>query len=131
MDRGRTSIEIPTLGHVTPIPVAARIGPLIESSIITPYDPGTRDVPAALGAQVDNLFTHMGDILEAAGAGWADVAKVTFFTEDPGRTRQALNRRWLEVFPNPGSRPARHTMHSPAPGTAEVACVFTAYVTGP
>ena len=124
----RASIEIPTLSHANPIPAATRIGPLIESSIIMPFNAGTRDVPGALDEQIDNLFAHMGSMLEAAGATWGDMAKVTFFTDNPLETRAALNRQWLDRFPDPQSRPSRHTMNSPTPGEADVSCVFTAYV---
>ena len=124
----RASIEIPTLSHANPIPAATRIGPLIESSVIMPFNAGTRDVPGALDEQIDNLFAHMGSMLEAAGATWGDMAKVTFFTDNPLETRAALNRQWLDRFPDPESRPSRHTMNSPTPGEADVSCVFTAYV---
>ena len=127
---GRESIEIPTLSHATPIPAATRIGPLIESSVIMPFNAGTRDVPDTLDEQINNLFAHMGSMLEAAGASWGDMAKVTFFTDDPLNTRGALNRQWLDKFPDPASRPSRHTMNSPTPGRADVSCVFTAYVAG-
>ena len=126
----RTSIEIATLSHANPIPAATRIGPLIESSVIMPYNPASREVPGTLDEQIDNLFAHMGNMLEAAGATWEDVAKVTFFTDDQRQTRAALNRQWLDKFPDPESRPSRHTMNSPTLGEADVSCVFTAYVTG-
>lgn len=127
---GRASIEIPTLSHANPIPAATRVGPLIESSVIMPYNPGTRDVPGTLEEQIDNLFDHMGRMLDAAGATWGDMAKVTFFTDDPLTTRAALNRQWLDKFPDAESRPSRHTMNSPTIGKADVSCVFTAYVVG-
>jgi len=124
----RRSIEIATLTHANPIPAATRIGPLIESSVIMPYDPSTRDVPDTLDEQIDNLFAHIASMLEAAGARWSDVAKITFFTDNPVDTRAALNRQWLDKFPDAVSRPSRHTMNSPTPGDADVSCVFTAYV---
>ncbi len=124
----RVSIEIPTLSHSNPIPAATRIGPLIESSIIMPFDAGSRTLPEGLDAQIDNLFLHMGEILKAAGASWSDVVKVTFFTDEPIPTRAAINRQWLDKFPDPHSRASRHTMNSPKPGKASVSCVVTAYV---
>ena len=41
----RKSIHIDGLSHLTAIPVATRIGPLLISSVIAPFDPGTRQVP--------------------------------------------------------------------------------------
>ena len=65
---GRQSIEINSFQHVNPIPAASRIGPLLVSSVIAPRDPGEQTVPEAPEAQYANLFHHIGEILEAAGA---------------------------------------------------------------
>lgn len=123
----RRSIEIDTFAHQNPIPCATRIGPLIESSVIPPYNPGVRELPDRLDAQVENLFLHMGAMLDAAGAGWGDIAKVTFFVTDLG-AREAINGPWLERFPDPASRPSRHTQLVTTSGRVLVSCVFTAYV---
>ena len=58
------SIEIESLSHLGPLPVASRVGPLVESSIINPFDPGTRDVPESFEAQAENLFIHIGQALK-------------------------------------------------------------------
>ena len=123
----RQSIEATTLAHDNPIPCASRIGPLIESSIIPPFNPDTRELPDSLEAQIDNLFTHMGSMLSEAGAGWDDVVKVMFFCGDRA-VRTAINGPWVERFPDPDSRPARHTQVVDASGAMRISCVFTAYV---
>ena len=120
----RVSIDIAGLTHENPIPVATRIGPLLVTSIISPFNPGTRDIPDSLDDKVANLFAHMGEILEAAGGTWDDVAKVEFFVKDIAY-RSALNAPWAEKFPNPQSRPSRHTQVSSG---GSVSCVFTAYI---
>lgn len=125
----RRSIETEGFAHINPIPCATRIGPLIESSIIPPYNPGTRDLPDTIEQQIDNLFSHMGEMLTAGGAGWDDMAKVTFFVRNAGDVRGALNEPWAKVFPDPDSRPSRHSMTVAGDGPPMVSCVFTAYVT--
>ena len=95
----RTSIEIESFQHANPIPAATRIGPLVVSSITPPTNPGSRDIPDSLEAQIDNLFTHVGQMLEGAGATWDDMAKMTFYVTDPAASRPALNGPWLERFP--------------------------------
>ena len=125
----RRSIETDTFKHANPIPCATRIGPLIESSIIPPYNPGVRELPDTLDEQIANLFTHMGAMLKEAGAGWDDVAKITFFVGDDD-ARAALNGPWLERFPDSASRPSRHTQVIDMRGPVKVSCVFTAYVEG-
>ena len=49
------------------------------------------------------------------------------FVADAAAARSKLNDPWLERFPDPMSRPARHTQKS-APGQSKVTCVFTAYI---
>ncbi len=103
----RRSIEIEGLTHLTAIPVASRIGPLLVSSVVAPFNPGTRDVPEAIEAQYANIFRHVGLMLEEAGANWSHVAKMEFWT--PTVDKGVLDPFWLEKFPDPKSRPARHT----------------------
>lgn len=125
----RTSIEIDSFSHENPIPCATRIGPLIESGIIPPYNDGLRELPDTIEEQIDNLFLHMGKMLEAAGASWGDMAKITFFVGDPAEARTALNGPWVEKFPDPASRPSRHTQQVPGSGgKVKISCVFTAYI---
>jgi len=122
----RRSIHIDGLSHLTAIPVASRIGPLVMSSIIAPFDPGTRDVPATIDEQVRNLFTHVGSMLDAAGASWDHIVKMNFWVPSAD-DRLALEAPWLEHFPDEASRPARHTQVS---ADARIPTAdFTAYVT--
>ena len=112
----RQSIDIEGFGHENPIPAATRIGPLLVSSIIAPFDAGTRDVPADPEAQVRNLFASMAGILAAAGGGFADVAKITFFVNDlVGRGHQILlHARAPRTAPAAPHR-REHGTRAPAP----------------
>jgi enamine deaminase RidA (YjgF/YER057c/UK114 family) len=124
----RRSIEVGGLSHLNPLPAASRVGPLVETSIITPFNPGTRDVPPEVDAQIENLFHHAGEILTAAGATWDDVVKMTFFVGDL-KVRQAINEPWVRYFPDPASRPARHSLLVTMDDPAQFArCELTAYV---
>jgi len=121
----RKSIHIDGLSHLMAIPVATRIGPLITSSVIAPFDPGTRTVPKTLDAQIANIFRHVGAMLEAAGADWRHVAKMEFWMPDPAGGRAALETPWVEKFPDASSRPSRHTHKVDSPA---VSASFIAYV---
>ena len=126
----RQSIDIASFAHANPIPAASHIGPLLVSSITPPFNPGTRDCPEALSDQIQNLFTHVGHMLEVGGATWDDVAKMTFYVADPAESRKALNGPWLERFPDERSRPARHNLQAvPNDGPLKISCDFIAYVT--
>jgi 2-iminobutanoate/2-iminopropanoate deaminase len=122
----RTSIETDSFRHANPIPAASRIGPLLVSSIIGPRDPGGDGVPDDVDGQLSNLFSHVGAMLEAAGADWRHVAKMTFYVADIA-VRDAINKPWTEHFPDPSSRPARHTQVLPTAGRF-ISCDFLAYV---
>jgi 2-iminobutanoate/2-iminopropanoate deaminase len=122
----RRSIHIATLSHLTAIPVATRVGPLVMSSVIAPFAPGTRDVPDTIEAQLANIFGHVAAMLDAAGATWDHVVKMNFWLPSAA-DRPALEPPWIEHFPDDASRPARHTHIAP---DARVATAdFTAYVT--
>jgi enamine deaminase RidA (YjgF/YER057c/UK114 family) len=121
----RRSIHIDGLSHLTAIPVASRVGPLVMSSVIAPFDPGTRTMPDGVEAQLANIFTHVGAMLEAAGATWDDVVKMNFWMADPAQ-RALVDGPWVEHFPDEASRPARHTHATTA---TFVSADFTAYIT--
>lgn len=119
----RRSISIDGLSHLTAIPVATRIGPLLVSSVIAPFNPGTRDVPDTIEQQYANLFRHVGLMLEAAGADWSHIAKMEFWT--PTANRSALDPLWTKKFPDVNSCPSRHT-HVVEGGAARAS--FIAYI---
>ena len=121
----RRSVEIPTLEHANPIPAATRSGQLGVRSGSPPYDRGTRRGPDRLEPQVEDLFAHGGGILAAAGAGWGDAARMTFYVRELA-TRDAINGPWVERFPDAAARPSRHTMVVAA-GPA-VSCDLLAYL---
>jgi 2-iminobutanoate/2-iminopropanoate deaminase len=122
----RRSIDIAGFRHANPIPAACRIGPLVVSGVIAPRNPGTDDIPDDVEDQVANLFHHVGEMLTAAGGDWRHVAKMSFFVPDLA-LRAAINKSWLEHFPDAEDRPARHIQASPAGGST-VSCEFMAYI---
>jgi 2-iminobutanoate/2-iminopropanoate deaminase len=122
----RQSVNFPGFAHSNPIPNASRIGNIMMSSVISGVDPGTRNMPPDLAAQVANLFTHIKNAVEAAGGSPDDIIKINFWMKEPGTGRAALNGEWLKMFPEEGSRPARHTSALGADGNALVTCEFVA-----
>ena len=104
-------------------PVRNRPTTLLVSSVIVSFNPGTRDVPDSIEAQFANIFRHIGLMLEAGGGDWSHVAKIEFWMPGDGRT--ALEPFWVEKFPDPDSRPSRHTHIG---GTDAVRASFLAYI---
>lgn len=104
----RRSIAIDGLSHLTAIPVASKVGPLLASSVIVGFEPGTRNLPEGADAQLANIFGHIKAMLDEAGGTWGDVAKLDFWAPD-AEMRKAIDAPYVEVFPDEASRPARHT----------------------
>jgi 2-iminobutanoate/2-iminopropanoate deaminase len=122
----RQSVNFPGFAHGNRIPNASRIGNIMMSSVISGVDPGTRNLPSDLAGQVKNLFIHIRSVVEAAGGKVDDIIKINFWMKEPATGRAALNGEWVEMFPDEGSRPARHTLALGADGNALVTCDFVA-----
>jgi enamine deaminase RidA (YjgF/YER057c/UK114 family) len=121
----RKSIYIEGITHKNPIPAASRIGPWLVSSGITGKNPATGDLPADLESQCANMFELVRRVLEAAGGSPDDILKVEVRMQDPAQ-RGTVNVHWLKMFPDPASRPARHTTRAQLDGGQLVQCDFIA-----
>jgi enamine deaminase RidA (YjgF/YER057c/UK114 family) len=129
----RESIELPGFGHANPIPAASRKGPFVFSGAFTGRDPHTHGLPADLDTQVANVFRHVRSLMSAVGGSTDDVMKLTVWLVDPS-DRDALNREWLAMFPDPASRPARHVVKADLDGgalvQADVVAILDAAIPG-
>jgi 2-iminobutanoate/2-iminopropanoate deaminase len=114
----RRSVEVGSFSHVNPIPVASRVGNVLMSGVI----PGRG---ASIEEQCAQMFRTIHNILESAGGTTANILKVTVWLRDPGN-REALNSEWVKMFPDPESRPARHTLPLSGGGESLVQCDVTA-----
>jgi 2-iminobutanoate/2-iminopropanoate deaminase len=122
----RQSVNFPGFSHQNPIPNASRVGNIVMSSVIGGSNPGTRDLPLTLEAQVANVFNYIRSAVESAGGTPEHIVKINFYVKDPATQREALNAEWLKMFPDPNSRPARHTQALPADSRALVQADFVA-----
>jgi 2-iminobutanoate/2-iminopropanoate deaminase len=123
----RKSFELEGYSHGNnPIPAVARIGNLIMTGGISGVDLTTGGMPDSMALQCANMFELAKKILKTADAGLEDVIKVTVFLK-PGLNRDELNVQWLRNFPDPHSRPVRHTLVNPyLPDTMLIQCEMTA-----
>lgn len=107
--RTKRSIEVPGVTHGNvPIPMGARVGNMIFSSGIAGKDPATDKVPADPAVQAHFAFQNMATLVANGGGTLDDVVRVTVFIKD-NSMREHVNKSWLELFPDPHDRPARHT----------------------
>lgn len=106
----RRNVEVPGLGHgEQPIPLATIVGPILVTGGISGRDPRTGAVPEDPAAEVAQLFSNLSSVLAAADSGPERVAKITVFVKDR-EIRSHVNAEWVAMFPDPHSRPARHTL---------------------
>lgn len=122
------SLNVPGAGHNAPIPLGARVGPLICSSGISGKDPATGQLPADAADQVRLAFANMDALLEAGGATMAHVVKLHITVHD-NAVREAINAEWLARFPDPQDRPARHIVQHDLQHGMGLQIEMTAFVT--
>ena len=124
----RVSIEIPGFEHDNPIPAACRVGPFLITSGVSGKEPYTGKYPEGIEAQCAQMFASIREILKAAGATPEDIAKINVWIKDRA-LRPHVNKEWLAMFPDPHSRPARHTFPAPdLPPGMLVQCEVIAFV---
>lgn len=112
----RKTFEIPGVNHGSaPIPMAAQVGAFFHSSGIPPTDPATGSIPGEGGRQVELAFGNAATLLKAAGLGTGDVVYLDVFLADDS-LRVAVNKHWLDWYPDEHDRPARHVTVRPLPG---------------
>lgn len=110
------SIEVQGLSHGgTPIPLGCRVGPILATSGVGGADRATGVLPPDAQAQAVNCFDNLKSVLEAGGLDMGDVVKITVFVADEAH-RPAVNKPWLQHFPDPAQRPARHALVVPLRG---------------
>ena len=126
----RRSIEVEGLNHgAMPIPLASVVDNILISGGINGTDPATGQLSASLEEQCQTLFANVARIMAAAGGTTEDILKMTFFVKDRS-SRDLINKGWLEMFPDPASRPARHTQVQDLPGGMQIQCEIYAVLQG-
>ena len=122
-------------------PHARRVGDLLFLSGIGPRSPLDNSIPGNLldaagrvirhdiVAQTRAVLDNVRTVLEASGAGLADLVDVTVYLTDMAADFAAYNATWAEYFPDPASAPCRTTVGIsalPTPIAIELKCVARA-----
>lgn len=121
----RTSIYVESFGHKNPVPAACRIGNLVYSGGIHGLDPATGRTAETLERQCELMFAHVRTVVEAAGGATENIVKMTLWMADRSQ-RHVVNREWERMFPDLGSRPARHAIKGGVEGDMLIQCDFIA-----
>ncbi len=110
MAERRESINRPHLAHGAPIPMGCRVGNIVMSSGIGGAGVDGK-MPADAEIQALNMFENIRQFVEQAGGTVEDIVHVRILMRDRGQ-RDAINKPWLEMFPDEHSRPARHALET-------------------
>ena len=111
----RQSIEIPGLVHGVPIPNGCKIGNMVFSSGIAGRDTENNTIPEDPDQQAAAMFKNVRTFMQNAGGSPDNIAYMKVYLKDE-QYREALNKPWLEMFPDEHSRPARHSLSAPIRG---------------
>ena len=103
----RKSINLDGFSHTNPIPTACRVGNIVMSGSIFPRDASGKP-PETLDEQCTLMFKNVVEVMQKAGGSMDDIIKMSVFLKDASN-RDVLNKHWTALFPDPASRPARHT----------------------
>jgi len=121
----RRSIEVEGFSHSAPIPAGSRIGNFVISGGIMGLDPATGKIADGLEAQSAVMFANVRRFMEAAGGSPENIIKMTLWVRDRA-ARAAIDPHWTAMFPDPKSRPARHTLVYQLPDPMLVQCEILA-----
>lgn len=129
LGESREPIGVPGLSHKDPLPMGARLGPYVFSSVFAPEDP--KDGKLLVGAlpQIDRVFENMKLFMDSAGGSDDHVNHVWVFMKDFA-FQTAMVKRWVDDFPNFGDRPARKTLPYDLAGDTQIQTQITGYIGG-
>ena len=125
----RQTIEIPGKWHGdNPIALATKVGNLVTTSGVSGQNTDTGETPESLEEQAEWAFEHVRRIMAAAGGSPDDIAHVAILAKSR-EARSVLNVHWAKMFPDPKSRPTRHTAQvETLGGNMQFQLFITAYV---
>lgn len=120
----RQSIGVPGLKHKDPLPMGARLGPYVFSSVFAPENPATgKPVEGAL-AQIKRAFDNGALFMEQAGGSENDINHYWVFMKD-FQWQPPMVEEWVRRWPTFGDRPARKTLPYELPASSEIQLQLT------
>lgn len=125
----REPLEIPGLSHKDPLPMGARMGNFVFSSVIAPEDPKDGKLVAGALPQIDRCFENMKLLMQSAGGTGAGINHAWVFMKDFAH-QPAMVERWVKDFPTFGDRPARKTLPYDLAGETQIQVQLTGYLDG-
>lgn len=111
----RRVLNIPGVAHTNPIPMGVRIGDMLFSSRVLPYDPATGRPAEGLQQQARFVFDNVERLLAAGGAEARHITQARLFLADPDYRGVAIEH-WRKLVGSLQPQPVLHvTPYSLAP----------------
>ena len=107
----RRPVEIEGVRHKDPLPMGARLGRHVFSSVLVTDVPNSKTRPERLDA-IKQVFENMTAFIEAAGGTLDDISNVWTYLGMWDLHPDYVDV-WVDVFPDPSSRPSRKTFYYP------------------
>ena len=123
----REPLEIPGLSHKDPLPMGAKVGQFVFSSVIAPEDPKDGKLVAGALPQIDRCFENMKLMMKSAGSSAAGINHAWVFMKDFAY-QPAMVERWVKDYPTFGDRPARKTLPYDLAGDTQIQVQITGYL---
>jgi 2-iminobutanoate/2-iminopropanoate deaminase len=105
----RKSIHIKGMEHGAPIPNGVVIGSMVFSSALSGKDAKTGVLPSDPEEQAEAMFRNLRLFMETAGGTSDNIAYMKVYLKEE-KYRDAVNKAWLNMFPDEHDRPARHAI---------------------
>ncbi len=121
----RTAIGVPGLKHKDPLPMGARLGRYVFSSVFAPEDPKDGKVVEGPLNQLQRAFDNGALFMQQAGGSEDHINHYWVFMQD--FTHQpAMVEEWVRRWSEFGDRPARKTVPYELPAGSEIQLQLTA-----
>ena len=120
----REAIGVPGLKHKDPLPMGARIGDYVFSSVFAPEDPATGKTVEGALAQIKRAFDNGALFMKEAGGSEDDINHYWVFMKD-FQWQPPMVEEWVRRWPTFGDRPARKTLPYELPANSEIQLQLT------
>lgn len=105
----RQVLHIPNVAHTNPIPMGVKIGNMVFSSRILPYDSRTGQPAEGFEAQVEAVFANLNTFLKTAGAEPKHLTQARVFIADKAQMG-TVEQQWARLYPAGTPRPTIHAV---------------------
>ena len=123
----RKAIGVPGLKHKDPLPMGARLGNYVFSSVFAPEDPATGKPVSGALEQIKRAFDNAKLFMGEAGGSEDNINHFWVFMRD-FKWQPAMVEEWVHRWPTFGDRPARKTLPYELPAGSEIQLQLTGYL---